>query len=232
MSLTRSVAAAVDAAFTHQRLQEFGRLKLADAMSIRRYYRKAHAVECEISVYRDKWWNKSGGSIFLELYCLEQEVQQLLGGCPQSWLRPDYAQPLRHFQYSLGRSATRNEWKISSADDVAAFGPGLQDFLLAEGLHWFAQFDSREGVIGYLQRERAHATLAELHARLGNDAQALQAFNDFLHEYPRDIETELYKMASVGIIDDQECRVLLRGSLQKQSDYASCVEQWCLARGI
>ena len=231
-SLTRAVGAAVDEVFTHPHLHAFRKLEQRDGASIRRYYRRTPAAECEVSVYRDKWWDKSGGHIHLELHCLVDEVQQLLGGCSQSWLEPDYTQPLQHFQYSLGHGAERCGWKISSVDDIVALSAGLQDFLLVHALRWFDQLASRDGVIGYLKDQGAYASLAEFHARLDDKSQALRFLSEFLLEYPRDIERVLETMVSVGVISEEENRVLLRGSLQHQDDYARCVQQWRRERGV
>lgn len=231
-SLARAVAAAVDDAFSHAQLQAFSRLRQSDGTSIRRYYRETPAAECEVSVYRDKWWDASGGHVYAELYCLVGEYQRLLGGSPQSWREPDYAKPLLHFQYSTGDGAERPGWKVASSDDAAALGAALQAFLLARGIRWLDRFESREGVTGYLEEQRAYAPLAEWHARLGESRRALRAFGDFMAAHPRDIETPLRRMLAAGVIDETESRRLLRSSLQHADDYGEAVAQWRRERGL
>lgn len=231
-SLTRAVGAAVDEVFKHPRLQAFRKVPKSDGLSTRRYHRKTPAAEFEVSVYRDKWWDTSGGRLYAELYCLVDEVQRLLGGCTQSWLEPDAAKPLIHFQYSMDIGADRPEWRIASIDDVAELHAELERFLVTDGLRWCVQFESRAGVFDYLEAQEAHVLVAELHAALGENERALRAFVVFMAGLPRDVETPLQKMRSAGVIDEQEERFLLRSSLQREDDYVRLLQQWRQQRGL
>ncbi len=136
-SLTKCVAAAVDSALADKALSDFAPIADPSGDILRRYYRSDETTECEICIYRDKWWTNSGGIVRMELFCLVDDVQQALGGCKQFWLNPDYGQPLEHFQYGLGKSAKDLSQEIRSEPDAERFAQALRKFLREEGLAWF-----------------------------------------------------------------------------------------------
>ncbi len=227
VSLTKAVAVAVDDAFAHEDLQAFTQLAGRDGMSIRRYYRRTAATECEVSVYVDKWWEKSGGRIHVELYCLVDHVQKRLGGCEQSWIDPDYARPLCHFQYRAGRHSTDTQYEVFSQDDARAFGTSLLRFLLADGLPWFERFQSEQGVLDYLREQGNHAWLAELHAHRGEAQSARVSFREFMRACPRNVEEVLNRMVAAGVINESEAAALRLASLQEETEYHNRVKRWC-----
>ena len=230
MSLSKLVSRAVDQAFSDPRLGDLSLIKEKDGISFRRYYRKTNTAECEVSVYRDKCWTKAGGSIFVELFCLVAQYQRAMGGCEQSWLAPDYKKPICHFQYRSGRNSLSTERTISRADDARDMEPWLREFMLSTGLPWFAAFESREGIAGYLERQGYYLQLARWHDFLGERNVGLGWFKQFLLGFPREIERDLAEMEETGLISESEREALLRASIQEQSEYERQVRQWCESR--
>lgn len=156
--LSHAVVHAVENVFADSALSEFAPIADKRGDVVRRYYQNGASSECEVCVYRDKWWTKSGGVVRVDLYCLVDEVQQALGGCRQSWLHPDYEQPLEHFQYGLSHSAKDLSQEVHSEQAAKQFGVFLSEFLLGEGLAWFQQLQSRQGIKNYfLGEEHFHA---------------------------------------------------------------------------
>lgn len=230
MSLTKAVMRAIESAFSDPRLGEFSRLDAKDGHSFHRYYCRSETAEREVSVYRDKRWTKSGGKVYVELFCLPAELQIAIGGVNQSWLNLDYGRPAVHFQYRSSRGAQSTERTVESNDDAEKLAVWMVDFLVATGLPWFRSFDSNEGVTDYLEHEAFQILLARWHAHLGNREAALDAFQSYLLEYPRDIERELSEMESVGLIDAAQRASILKASIQEQAVYEREVRRWCESR--
>lgn len=232
MSLSRAVGAAVDAVFAVAPLQAFSRLDAARHASIRCYYRRVPGAEWEITVYRDKWWGKAGGRVYLELFCLVAEVQRLLGGCEQSWLNPDYSRPLEVFQYRTSNPDDDTQWEITSVADVVPFTDAVREALQRRGLPWLESLTTREGVVDHLLASGAHLTLAALLVGYGDAVAARAAFARYLCGYPREIDGALAQMTTLGVIDAAEQATLARASLQAQEAYARAVQQWCTVHGV
>jgi hypothetical protein len=230
-SLTKAVAAAVDAAFEEPALSDFAPIADVHGDILRRYYRSDETAECEVCVYRDKWWTKAGGLVRADLYCLVSEVQQALGGCSQSWLNPDYNLPLEHFQYGLGKSAKNLTQEIRSAEDASRFAEALSQFLRDTALAWFAQFQSSECIANYLLSEGHFHSLARYRAHVGDREGAWTALKQYLESLPRQNEQELETLASCGLLEEEDCRFLTSAALQEQTEYERRVSEWFASRG-
>ena len=155
MTLAQRIGTAIDRIFAeNEALRCFERWDAKDGMSLRRYYAATPYSEREVSIYRDKWWTKDGGTIRMELYCLAADVQLAFTGVEQRWRALDYTQPIAVLQYRLGAHAVDAplEWTIRSSDDLPRLGADLARWLPDEGLRWFGELDHREGV----QIGRAH----------------------------------------------------------------------------
>ena len=230
-SLTKAVAAAVDAAFEDPALSDFAPINDVHGDILRRYYSSDKTTECEVCVYRNKWWTKAGGAVHADLFCLVNDVQQALGGCAQSWLDPNYNLPLEHFQYSLGKSANRVTQEVRSDEDAARFAEGLLEFLRNTGLAWFAQFHSPQGIANYFVSEGDFYALARYRAHLGDREGARTAVIQYVSTLPRHNEQELETLASNGLLEDDEHRFLAAAALQEQTEYERRVREWLAARG-
>ena len=230
-SLAKTVGAAVDVAFADPSLSDFAPVADVHGDILRRYYRSDENTECEICVYRDKWWTKAGGTVRADLYCLVSEVQQALGGCSQSWLSPDYGMPLEHFQYGLGKSARDLSQEIRSDEDAARFAEALSQFLVETGLAWFARFQSREGIANYLLGEEHFHGLARYLAHVGDRDSAWAALEKYLRSLPRQNEDELESLATCGLISEEDRRFLASAALQEQTEYQRRISEWQASKG-
>jgi len=230
-SLTKAVAAAVDAAFEDPALSDFAPIADIHGDILRRYFRSDETAECEVCVYRDKWWTKAGGVVRADLYCLVSEVQQALGGCSQSWLNPDYDLPLEHFQYGLGNSAKGLAQEIRSDEAASRFAQTLSQFLRETGLAWFAQFQSSESIANYLLGEGHFHSLARYRAHCGDRDGARTAMKQYLESLPRQNEQELETLASCGLLEEEDRRFLASAALQEQTEYEKRINEWLASRG-
>jgi len=245
MALANDVTAAIDRVFTQERrLQCFVRHGAADGVSFRAYVRATGTTQCQVLVYRDKWWSRTGGTIYGELYCLVDAVQFALTGAGQSLADPDFGRPLHAFQYrtspvgmaSVGMAAAASEgtvdrvfdpvWEVRSPDDVAAFEDGLGGWLRVAGSDWFEQFERPDGVRRFLAARGDHVTLALLAATAGDPDAARACVTDWLAGLPRDIERRLDALLAAGAITPDDDAFLRRASIQSRDEYARRVLVW------
>ena len=226
MSLAKAVQTSIDRVFKHSKLGDYVPVKVKGGSALRRYYRRSEFAEYEVTVYQDKWWTKAGGRIFGDLYCLHEDVQQALGDCTQNWLEPDYAKPLHYFQYSLCQASTLLELEVRSHNDVKALSTRLKQFLIEQGLAWFQQFDTHEGITAHLEHEMRYLALAQWQAYLGHKETALAAFKQYMAGLPRTIDNNLQSMRACDVLTEEDCQTLLAASLQEQNEYERRVKHW------
>jgi tetratricopeptide (TPR) repeat protein len=232
MTLAKAIAIALDRLKQElSELEAFSRLKV-NGQELRRFYHASKALQREICFYRDKWWNKDGGVIHGELFCLVPEVQLALAACSQSLADPDYTKPFEHFQYSLSNSDVERSWQIRSLEDVKAFERSIKTWIISIALPWFEQFESQEGVLGYLERSQQWLRLARLHNHLGERAEALMRLVAWLETLPRNIEAQLDQLRDEGLLSDSERKMLTRASLQEETGYRQAVDAWRKSVGI
>jgi hypothetical protein len=227
MNLAKQVGDAVDRVFADEPgLRGFTKHDTKSGDSFRRYYMATAYAEREIQVYRDKYWTKDGGKVYIELYCLIPEVQQLLGGVEQSWLNPDYSKPIICFQYRTSVDADETLWEICTPGDIAAFEMELRRWLTSEGLPWLNRLDSREGLLGYLARDGDHIYLARLLAHWGRREAAMRHMTAFLNALPRQIERPLQSLTDAGLLTTDDQALLLKASIQNDEEYRRRVQTW------
>ncbi|KQZ34242.1 hypothetical protein [Duganella sp. Root1480D1] len=193
---------------------------------LRRYFHAGENTQREIVFYRDKWWTANGGTLYAELCCLVPEVQHAVHGMAQSLLSPDYNIPSNHFQYVLMELEPKRSWELHSPEDVAVFEREIGDWLRTIALPWLNQFESRDGVIRFLQSKRQFVTLATYLASLGDGNGASQAVATWLEGLPRRIENSLGRLAGKGLISPDDAAYLTKASIQIEEDYKQQVFEW------
>jgi hypothetical protein len=227
MNLAKLVGDAVDRVFAEEPgLHGFTRHDAKEGESFRRYYRATSYSEREIQVYRDKYWTKGGGKAYVELFCLIPEVQRVLGGVEQSWLKPDYSKPIICFQFRTSPNATEPMWEIRTPEDVAVFETNLGRWLTSEGLPWLNRLDTREGLLDYLARAGDHIYLARLRAHWGQRETAMQHVAAYLKTLPRQIERQLQSLTDAGLLSKDDQTFLLKASIQVDEEYRRRVQAW------
>jgi hypothetical protein len=226
MSLNQSLSKAIECIMQAlPAYRSFSRLK-SSAPVVCRYVDTTAWYQREVCFYRDKWWNKEGGKLYVELYCLVNDVQLLLSGKPQQLAKPDYAIPLKSFQYRVASDSGHGEWSIHSMEDVAAFESKVTSWLEERALSWFEQFTSMPGVIQYMQSFGYWHSLALLQAARGERAEAEAAMLAWLHTLPRQIDAPLDELTRANLLSVEAHKMLSRAALQEESRYRSAVEQW------
>lgn len=229
MTLAKAIAIALDRLMQELAgIEGFSRLKV-NGHELRRFFHATEAMQREICFYRDKWWNKDGGVIHGELFCLLPEVQMALAGCTQSLSVPDYTKPFEHFQYGLSGGDIERSWEIRSMEDVERFEQRVTAWLNTVALPWFEQFESRQGVFAYLQKSQQWLRLSRLQSRLGSRSAALTNLALWLETLPRGIENQLDQLQEDGLLNDSELRLLKRASLQTEETYRQAVDDWRLS---
>lgn len=224
-SLSKLVGLAADHAVANN-VQLSGFTAIADvaAMDVRRFYRANARFEQEISIYRDKWWTRAGGTAHVELFCLVASYQVAMTGQSQSWRKPLRGAQLHHFQHAL--SGVNPAWPIGSTADVQSFESGLSQWLATVAIPWFALFESDDGVIQYLAMRGLHAQAARFLGSLGRIAEARTYLSKYLLTLPRQAEREFEALKKAGLLSEQDFKELSRASLQHVDRYQSFIDAW------
>jgi hypothetical protein len=226
MTLNKAVGTALDRIKQElSDLKSFSRLKVSGP-ELRRFFHQTEWLQRETCFYRDKWWNKEGGILHAELFCLVSEVQLALTGSPQSLDNPDYAIPFEHFQYGISTGDVERSWPIRSLDDLVDFEACIRTWLNTIALPWFEQFESMEGVIRFLERQEHWLRLALLLNALEDSLKARGYMATWLSTLPRQIESQLDELTSAGLLCTEERKELGRASLQEEGCYRAAVERW------
>ena len=214
MSLAKHIGVAIDRIFKDEEsLAKFSKLEKSDGSSFRRYYMATNYSEREVCVYRDKWWSKSGGRLFVELFCFPEEYQLALSGRQQTWIEPDFNQPLHHFQYRTSNTENSMQWEIQSLEDVGRFKKELWSFLTDEGLVWFNQFDSTERVLEYLSKRNYHVDLAQMLDYLGRIDETKKEVEAYVLTLPRQNELQLERLRERSLLSTEETEFLQKASM-------------------
>jgi hypothetical protein len=227
-TLNKAIGTALDAAMTATGGSALQKVASGGGPDLRRYFAETPWQQMEITVYRDKYWSAEGGILRADAYCLVNDYQQALGGTPQSWLKPDYGQPLLHFQLGLSSNAQPFAMELHSLADVTELGERWSRWLQEQALPWLEQLGTAEGVLHRL--EGAHAQRACYLAHLGRPQEAAAALQDYLRTLPRNIERPLQQLHSGGLLQESDAALLLRASLQHEDRYREAVEQWLAGR--
>jgi hypothetical protein len=223
--LSKQVGLAADRVISkNPQLAGFAPIADRAGMDVRRFYRATEGAEQEISIYRDKRWSKAGGTAHVDLFCLVASYQAAMTGKSQSWRRPLKGVQLQHFQYALG--GVGPSWPIASAMDVQTFESGLSEWLATVAIPWFAQFESDDGVIGYLLTRGLHARAARFLAGLGRMVEARAELGKYLSTLPRQADREFAALKKAGLLSEDEFRELSRASLQHIDRYQSFIDAW------
>lgn len=202
-------------------------LKLkAGGSDLRSYFRESSASQCHVLFYRDKWWTKEGGSLYGELFCLVPRVQLALSGKNQSLAKPDYSVPFHHFQFGLLESDSERGWQIRSAQDVHQFETVVDSWLSSTAAPWFKQFDTDDGVIDFMKRNKRFVDLALLLLAEGKPADAKGHLVSWISQLPRQIERPLGELLNAGLITQAEHAMLSRASQQREDHYREMVSTW------
>lgn len=226
MSLSTAIGASIDRVFgACPRLSVFSRLKSSGEI-LRRYFLETSQAQQEILFYRDKWWTKDGGRLYVEVSCLVPQVQLALTGQPQSLSEPDYAVPFRHFQFAAGEPEQERSWQLAGPTDVARFECAIDEWLHSSALPWLARFESLGGCISYMREHQQFHALALLLSSQGDASGAREALVSWLGSKPRNIEKSLEELASAGLLSSDDCARLAQASLQRDDHYAEELDRW------
>jgi hypothetical protein len=226
MTLASSVGKAIDSCGSALAQAGFERLARPDGISLRRFIRVSERCQAEVSVYRDKWWSKDGGTIHAEAFCLVNDYQVAISGVSQDWTKPDYSLPLHHFQYGLCRHFAPLQETISSPDDCKRLGDVLLGWLLSHAIPWVLRFEQPEAVESFLEREESFSSLAIYLASSGQLERARASVAQFLARLPRGIEKQLAQFQERGLISAAEADALKLASIQSNTDYQQAVHSW------
>lgn len=226
MSLNRTLGSILDAVVASYAVFEgFSKLNTS-GNDLRNYFRESDSSQCQILIYRDKWWAKEGGTLYGELFCLVPAVQLALCGKSQSLAKPDYSVPFHHFQFGLLEQNPECCWKIVSEKDVSDFKAAIELWLTATALPWFTQFDSVQGCIEFMERNRRFVDLALLHAALGDPIKSRACVKAWIGHLPRQIAKPLAELFAAGLLSEGEYAMLGRASLQREDHYHEAVAAW------
>ena len=224
-SLSKLVGLAADRAVSdNEQLAGFTAIADLAGMDVRRFYRANARLEQEISIYRNKWWTKAGGTAHVELFCLVASYQVAMTGLSQSWRRPLKDAQLHHFQHAL--SGVNPAWPIANTTDVQSFESGLSQWLATVAIPWFALFESDNGVIQYLAMRGLHAQAARFLGSLGRMAEARTYVSKYLSTLPRQADREFEALKKAGLLSEDDFRELSRASLQHIDRYQSFIDAW------
>jgi hypothetical protein len=224
-SLPKLVGLAADRAVSkHEQLASFTAIAHRTGMVIRRFYRANESFEQEISIYRDKWWTKAGGTAHVELFCLVGSYQVAMTGLSQSFRRPLKDVQLHHFQHAL--SGANPAWPIANTTDVQSFESGLSQWLATVAIPWFALFETDNSVIEYLNMRGLHAQAARFLASLGRVAEARTYVSKYLSTLPRQADREFEALKIAGLLSEDDFRALSLASLQHIDRYQSFIDAW------
>ncbi|HET9485739.1 MAG TPA: hypothetical protein VFO79_17380, partial [Xanthomonadales bacterium] len=200
-------------------------------MSFRGWYRATPAHQTEISVHRDKWWTRDGGTVRAEVFHLDNAFQRALGGGDQDWLAPDYARPLLHFQ--LGLCACDVEpfgLEVRSATDCTALAIALERWLAAVARPWLERLAAPDGVVRFLEQEQHHAQLARFLAHLGRAEEAQSALHRHVDALPRNAAAGFAALREANLLTTDDEARLAHASLQHEDDYRAAVDAWLSTR--
>lgn len=226
MSLSKLLGTVLDRATSaNPAFTSFLKLK-ADGSDLRSYFHESSTSQCHVLFYRDKWWTRDGGTLYGELFCLVPRVQLALCGKNQSLAKPDYSVPFHHFQFSLLESDSERAWQIRSAQDVHEFETVVDLWLSSTAAPWFKQFDTDDGVIDFMRRNKRFVDLALLLLAEGKPADAKDHLVSWISQLPRQIERPLAQLLNTGLITQAEHDMLSRASQQREDHYREMVSTW------
>lgn len=217
-TLNKAIGTALDAAMTATGGSALQKIASGGGPDLQRYFAETPWQQMEITAYRDKYWSAEGGILRADAYCLVNDYQLALGGTLQSWLKPDYGQPLLHFQLGLSSNAQPFAMELHSLADVTDLGERWSRWLREQALPWLHRL------------EGAHAQRACYLAHLSRPQEAAAALQDYLRTLPRNIEHPLQQLHSAGLLQESDAALLLRASLQHEDRYREAVEQWLAGR--
>ncbi|WP_156397936.1 MULTISPECIES: hypothetical protein [unclassified Duganella] len=230
MSINTQLGKALDRLFLSvPQTTVFGKQK-GGGHDLRRFFHATEHTQRQIVFYRDKWWTVNGGTLYAELCCLVPDVQAAVYGVPQSLLDPDCNVPSSHFQYVLTEREAKRSWELRSPENVAAFEHEMKNWLPSIALPWLSQFESRDGVIRFLQSKLQFITLAIYLSSLGDSGGASQAISAWLEGLPRRAEGSLERLAGKGLISSADVAYLSNASIQGEEDYKLQAAEWVRAR--
>lgn len=209
----------------HAAFAGFAKLK-ASGSELRNYFHDTGGAQCQVLFYRDKWWTKDGGTLYGELFCLVPKVQLALSGQNQSLAEPDYSVPFHHFQYGLQENDIEGGWPIRSVQDVHQFEAVVASWLSSQAAPWFKQFETDEGIIDFMQRNRRFVNLALFCQAQGHPAEARSHLISWLSRLPRQIERPLATLLDAGLITEAEHAMLCRASQQRDDHYRESISAW------
>jgi hypothetical protein len=227
MILNERLTTAIDLVFAETGiLSGFSKRETQDGISLRRYVMVTSYAERGVTVYRDKWWTKNGGQVFVDLLCFVPEVQRALSGVDERWQESDYNHPVFSFQYRIMEATPRLQWQIDSPESIAAFTQELADFLANTGTEWFGRLDSRDGVLDYFAKKEDAFSLALMCKHLGSAESAREHVCNYLKKLPRHIQHQIDRLSEAGVLSQEDKTYILAASLQRNDEYQRRVENW------
>ncbi len=172
----------------------------------REYWSRGDGVHLGIELQLDKWWQKAGGNIAINLWCGHR------------WSIPTLGWVDRGVDYGNVRLSPRENcdhwWQIRSDSNVEEFAAEFDRLLLSHAIPWFQKVTTKEGYMGWyagvFSRPSTLPYLLELHGRRA----ALEAACEWLWTSPRGIERTLNWLESVSMMSSDLARRFQLASIQ------------------
>ncbi len=182
-----------------------------------REYRKSNSeAHLRIDLQLDKWWQKTGGKVAVNLWC------------GHHWAIPTLGRLADEVAYASTRLSPRDNhdywWQISSPGQVQEFAADVQRLLSERGIPWFAKVATKRGFLEWyasvFPEPATFPYLLELDGRLATVGRVRR----WLATAPRGIDRHLAWFVQVGILSEDLSRRLRLASIQAEPVYKQQLE--------
>ncbi len=184
-----------------------------------REYRKhdVAGVHLRIDLQFDKWWQKTGGKIAVNLWCGHR------------WAVPTLGWSEGGVDYCSTRLSPRDNhdhwWQIHSTGQVQEFKVDLQSLLSKRGLPWFERVATKQGFLEWYSSVFPEPASFPYVLEVRGHLVASDRVRNWLATAPRGIDRHLAWMVQVGILSDDLSQRIRLASIQAESDYRKRLEQ-------
>jgi hypothetical protein len=177
----------------------------------RAYWKRSTDLHLSIDLQLDKWWDKDGGKIAVNL------------GCGHRWTIPTLGWQEEGMDYSSMRLSpeenTDHWWQIRSESDITCFSTDFVSLLQASGIPWFDKVATKEGFLGWYSTIYPHSStlpyILEIHGR----SALIRHLCEWLESAPSGIDRQLKWLVDVGVITADFSHRLRLASIQSVTDY-------------
>jgi hypothetical protein len=179
--------------------------------SPREYRSEDNDVRLRIDLQLDKWWQKSGGMVAVNLWCGHKWNVPTLG-----WLDEG-------FDYSDARLSPRENqdhwWQIQSDADVQQFGIDVERLLFERGVPWFEKVSSKEGFLAWYASANPQPATFPYVLEIYGPTKTKQRVRDWLATAPPGIDRYLKWLVKAGIISHELSERIHDSSIQAAATY-------------